>query len=134
LCSMRHCPPIYSLARRRIWALDGPKRGLSCLLFICYLNPRYAFSFIVHLIIAALLSFCLASWYVKSCFISELVFLSASSHRSEIKCRNFVLQMGDPSVEVTEESRDASQEAKGMAMEAMSEGSLVCYTWATPLH
>jgi hypothetical protein len=31
-------------------------------------------------------------------------------------------------VEVTEESRDASQEAKGMAMEAMSEGSLVCYT------
>ncbi|CAM0948381.1 unnamed protein product [Alopecurus aequalis] len=33
-------------------------------------------------------------------------------------------KMGDPSVEVTEESRDASQEAKGMAMEAMSEGKL----------
>jgi hypothetical protein len=31
--------------------------------------------------------------------------------------------MGDPSGEVTEESRDASQEAKGLAMEAMSEGS-----------
>lgn len=33
-----------------------------------------------------------------------------------------MLQMGDPSVEVTEESRDASQEAKGQAMEAISEG------------
>ena len=32
------------------------------------------------------------------------------------------LQMGDPSVEVTEESRDASQEAKAKAMEAISEG------------
>jgi hypothetical protein len=31
--------------------------------------------------------------------------------------------MGDPSGEVTEESRDASQEAKGLAMEAVSEGS-----------
>lgn len=30
--------------------------------------------------------------------------------------------MGDPSVEVTEESRDASQEAKSQAMEAISEG------------
>ena len=33
-------------------------------------------------------------------------------------------KMGDSSVEVTEESRDASQEAKGQAMEAMSEGKL----------
>nr|CAB3448466.1 unnamed protein product [Digitaria exilis] len=33
-------------------------------------------------------------------------------------------KMGDPSVEVTEENRDASQEAKGKAMEAMSEGNL----------
>jgi len=34
-------------------------------------------------------------------------------------------QMGDPSVEVTEENRDASQEAKGKAMEAISEGTLL---------
>eukprot|EP00262_Sarcandra_glabra_P004673 TRINITY_DN1586_c0_g1_i1.p1 TRINITY_DN1586_c0_g1~~TRINITY_DN1586_c0_g1_i1.p1 ORF type:complete len:403 (+),score=131.04 TRINITY_DN1586_c0_g1_i1:144-1352(+) len=33
-------------------------------------------------------------------------------------------KMGDPSVEVTEESRDASQMAKGKAIEAMSEGNL----------
>jgi suppressor of tumorigenicity protein 13 len=33
--------------------------------------------------------------------------------------------MGDSSVEVTEENRDASQEAKGKAMEAMSEGALL---------
>ncbi|KAK8461210.1 hypothetical protein SEVIR_1G000400v4 [Setaria viridis] len=33
-------------------------------------------------------------------------------------------KMGDPSIEVTEENRDASQEAKGKAMEAMSEGKL----------
>lgn len=32
--------------------------------------------------------------------------------------------MGDPSVEVTEESRDAAQTAKGKAMEAISEGML----------
>ena len=32
------------------------------------------------------------------------------------------LQMGDPSVEVTEECRDASQEAKARAMEALSQG------------
>lgn len=32
------------------------------------------------------------------------------------------LQMGDPSVEVTEDSRDAAQAAKAKAMEAMSEG------------
>ena len=32
--------------------------------------------------------------------------------------------MGDPSIEVTEENRDASQEAKGKAMEAMSEGTM----------
>ncbi|KAK9147970.1 hypothetical protein Scep_006727 [Stephania cephalantha] len=31
--------------------------------------------------------------------------------------------MGDPSVEVTEESQDASQAAKGQAMEALSEGN-----------
>lgn len=30
--------------------------------------------------------------------------------------------MGDPTVEVTDESRDASQMAKGKAMEAISEG------------
>lgn len=30
--------------------------------------------------------------------------------------------MGDPSAEVTEESRDASQAAKGQALEAISEG------------
>jgi hypothetical protein len=34
--------------------------------------------------------------------------------------------MGDSSGEVTEESRDASQEEKGQAMEAMSEGSALC--------
>ena len=34
-------------------------------------------------------------------------------------------KMGDPSFEVTEESRDASQKEKGMATEAISEGSLV---------
>ena len=34
--------------------------------------------------------------------------------------------MGDPSVEVTEENRDASQEAKGKSMEAISEGVCVC--------
>jgi hypothetical protein len=39
----------------------------------------------------------------------------------------FLCQMGDPSVEVTEENRDASQEAKGKAMEAMSEGTLVFF-------
>lgn len=33
-------------------------------------------------------------------------------------------KMGNPSVEVTEENRDASQEAKGKAMEAISEGKL----------
>ncbi|CAN1834281.1 FAM10 family protein At4g22670 [Linum perenne] len=33
-------------------------------------------------------------------------------------------KMGDSSVEVTEENRDASQEAKGKAMEAISEGKL----------
>jgi len=33
--------------------------------------------------------------------------------------------MGDPSVEVTEESRDASQESKAQAMEAISEGDFV---------
>lgn len=35
------------------------------------------------------------------------------------------LQMGDPSVEVTEENREASQEAKAKAMEAISEGILL---------
>lgn len=33
--------------------------------------------------------------------------------------------MGDPNIEVTEESRDASQEAKGKAMEALSEGVIL---------
>ncbi|XP_022856424.1 FAM10 family protein At4g22670-like [Olea europaea var. sylvestris] len=33
-------------------------------------------------------------------------------------------KMGDPSIEVTEENRDASQEAKIQAMEAISEGKL----------
>ncbi|WOL08100.1 FAM10 family protein [Canna indica] len=33
-------------------------------------------------------------------------------------------KMGDPSVEVTDENREASQEAKGRAMEAISEGKL----------
>jgi len=32
--------------------------------------------------------------------------------------------MGDPSVEVTEECRDASQEAKAKAMEALSQGMI----------
>lgn len=32
--------------------------------------------------------------------------------------------MGDPSVEVSEENRDASQEAKIQAMEAISEGNV----------
>lgn len=35
--------------------------------------------------------------------------------------------MGDPTVEVTEENRDASQEAKAQAMEAISEGILICF-------
>lgn len=35
--------------------------------------------------------------------------------------------MGDPSVEVTDENRDVSQEAKGRAMEAISEGITKCY-------
>lgn len=34
-------------------------------------------------------------------------------------------KMGDPSIEVTEENRDASQAAKAQAMEALSEGSMV---------
>jgi suppressor of tumorigenicity protein 13 len=33
--------------------------------------------------------------------------------------------MGDSSVEVTEENREASQEAKGKAMEAISEGIII---------
>ncbi|PKI59522.1 hypothetical protein CRG98_020050 [Punica granatum] len=33
-------------------------------------------------------------------------------------------KMGDPSIEVTEENRDASQSAKAQAMEALSEGNL----------
>lgn len=33
-----------------------------------------------------------------------------------------VLQMGDASVEVTDENRDAAQAAKSKAMEAISEG------------
>lgn len=33
--------------------------------------------------------------------------------------------MGDPSVEVTEEARDASQESKAQALEAISEGDAV---------
>lgn len=46
-------------------------------------------------------------------------------HQPQRRCVNQCLlwQMGDPSVEVTEENRDASQEAKGKAMEAMSEGT-----------
>lgn len=36
--------------------------------------------------------------------------------------------MGDPSVEVSEENRDASQEAKIQAMEAISEGTF-CISW-----
>lgn len=35
--------------------------------------------------------------------------------------------MGDPTVEVTDENRDASQEAKAQAMEAISEGIVVCF-------
>lgn len=35
-------------------------------------------------------------------------------------------QMGDPSVEVTEENRDASQMAKIKAMDAISEGNIHC--------
>lgn len=38
-----------------------------------------------------------------------------------------ILQMGDPTVEVTEENRDASQEAKAQAMEAISEGILIYF-------
>lgn len=36
--------------------------------------------------------------------------------------------MGDATVEVTEENRDASQEAKMQAMEAISEGTLLLWT------
>lgn len=34
-----------------------------------------------------------------------------------------IFQMGDPSLEVTEENRDASQASKAQAMEFLSEGS-----------
>lgn len=37
--------------------------------------------------------------------------------------------MGDPSDEVTEENRDASQEAKIQAMEAISEGIFAYYEY-----
>lgn len=36
--------------------------------------------------------------------------------------------MGDPSVEVSEEDRDASQESKMQAMEAISEGTALSYS------
>ena len=36
--------------------------------------------------------------------------------------------MGDPTVEVLEENRDASQMAKGQAMEAISEGNVVFFS------
>lgn len=36
--------------------------------------------------------------------------------------------MGDPSLEVTDENRDASQEAKAKAMEAISEG-IMHFKW-----
>lgn len=35
-------------------------------------------------------------------------------------------QIGDPSVEVTEENREASQMAKAKATEALSEGNICC--------
>lgn len=35
--------------------------------------------------------------------------------------------MGDPSIEVTEENRDASQTAKAKAIEAISEGMALVY-------
>lgn len=36
--------------------------------------------------------------------------------------------MGDPTLEVSEENRDASQMAKGQAMEAISEGNVVLFS------
>lgn len=46
--------------------------------------------------------------------------------------------MGDPTVEVSEENRDASQMAKGQAMEAISEGNVVLfprnYVWFCFVH
>ena len=41
--------------------------------------------------------------------------------------------MGDRSVEVTEENRDASQEAKAQAMEAISEGILILPHYISPI-
>ncbi|KAJ9706805.1 hypothetical protein PVL29_001998 [Vitis rotundifolia] len=43
---------------------------------------------------------------------------------SVVRKFHFRVQMGDPTVEVSEENRDASQMAKGQAMEAISEGKL----------
>ena len=43
---------------------------------------------------------------------------------SVVRKFHFWVQMGDPTVEVSEEDRDASQMAKGQAMEAISEGNV----------
>lgn len=41
----------------------------------------------------------------------------------------FKLQMGDSSVEVTDENREASQEVKTIAVEAISEGTVFRPVW-----
>lgn len=59
--------------------------------------------------------------------------------KKKINCGRFLLhlrfslrrmyvsfQMGDPSIEVTDESRESSQSAKAKAMEAISEGNIQC--------
>jgi hypothetical protein len=50
------------------------------------------------------------------------MFLAHCPDRSGLNRANFLWQMEHPLVKVTEESHDASQEAKCMAMEAMSQG------------
>ena len=42
-----------------------------------------------------------------------------------LRLKFLLLQMGDPSIEVNEENRDAAQEAKRKAMEAVCEGILL---------
>lgn len=63
-------------------------------------------------------TYCL--WYRHYKVSHNLLF----ERKSCLKAWIFViqLQMGDPSVEVTEEKRDAAQEAKSKAIDAMSEG------------
>lgn len=46
-------------------------------------------------------------------------------YASDLQRTAFWLQMGDPSIDVTEENQDAAQILKSKAMEAISEGTLL---------